>query len=357
MQRKEFACYFLLASFLVETAYFQELPVINSVSESQPLLAQAVRLDTALSNLGSSLSASDSRRLRTLQHRIPGAEVTREIQAVLDPYCLALVEINPQARVKVIRGPAAAELVQNGWKTFLVKVHNEAALNAVLEAESRNAGPLFHRSSREPRRKEENAISPGEVANRFLELVMYRQRPMTKQLSGLKLEYVILQMYSRTAGQREVNIGFHIGEGTQDIGFRNTIDLLFDCRPSVKVVFRIKDEDNSPTMASLVITDGVERILDDPDKELLPTDYRLMLAHRRNWDEGKLEELIDRRGTKRLIGLYPLPSRRHAGGDEFPDFFFHPQVYRADDEHVYLPPGEYQIVTGRGPEYLPRHCE
>jgi hypothetical protein len=41
-----------------------------------------------------------------------------------------------------------------------------------------------------------------------------------------------------------------------------------------------------------------------------------------------------------------------AGRDEFPDFFFQPQVYRADGEYVYLPPGNYQVVYGRGPEYL-----
>jgi hypothetical protein len=344
-------CGFLVLFSLVQSGRSEKLPIVN-VTEPQPLLAQAIRLDDALSSLGSLLASSDSRKLKALQQRPANAEIAREIQTILDPYCLALVEINPEARVKVVRGPATADLLQNGWKTFLVKIHNEAAVNSVLEAESPNAEPMFHGSTGAPRRKDENIISPGEVANRFLELSMYRQRPMTKQLSGLKLEYAILQIYSRAAGQREAKIGFHIGQGTQDIGFRNTVDILFNCLPSVKVVFRIKDEDGSPTTASLVITDGIERILEDPEREPLPKDYRLTLAYRRNWEEGKFDGATDRRGTKRLIGLYPLPSRRHAGGDEFPDFFFHPQVYRADGEHVYLPPGSYQIVFGRGPEYL-----
>ncbi len=86
----------------------------------------------------------------------PGREVVREIQEILDPYCFALVEINPEARVKVVRGPAAAELIQNGWKTFLVKVQNQAAVNSVLEAESPNAAPLlasFHRPHRTAKTK------------------------------------------------------------------------------------------------------------------------------------------------------------------------------------------------------------
>ncbi len=345
-------CLSLLLCFLSATeAHSQALPLVAE-AETQPLLAQTIRLDDALSSLGSMLSGSDSRRLRALQTRPHDREVVREIQAILDPYCLAMVEINPEARVKVIRGPASAQLLQNGWKSFLVKVHNQAAVNSALEAESPNAGPLLHGSTGAPRRKDENVIEPGEVASRFLELSMYRQRPMTKQLSGLALEYAIVQIYSRTAGQREAKIGFHIGQGTQDIGYRNAVDVLFNCQPSVKVVFRIKDDDGSPSMASLVITDGVERLLEDPEKDPFPKDYRLTLAYRRNWEEGKFDGAQDKRGTKRLIGVYPLPSRRHAGSDEFPDFFFHPQVYRADGEHVYLPPGRYHVAFTRGPEYV-----
>ena len=44
---------------------------------------------------------------------------------MLDARCLAGVNINPESRVKVARGPAAAELVEQGWRVFLVKVHNE----------------------------------------------------------------------------------------------------------------------------------------------------------------------------------------------------------------------------------------
>jgi hypothetical protein len=319
-------CYSIVLCLLaVQTAHPQALPQVLD-AEAQPLLAQAIRLDEALSGLGSVLSSSDSRRLRALQKRAPGRDVVREIQEILDPYCFVLVEINPEARVKVVRGPAAAELIQNGWKTFLIKVQNQAAVNSVLEADSPNAEPLLHPSTGAPRRKDENVIAPGEAASRFLELAMYRQRPMTKQLSGLGLEYSILQIYSKASGPHEAKIGFHIGQSTQDIGFRNAIDVLFNCQPSVKVVFRIKDEDGSPAMASLVISDGVERIQ-------------------------------DKRGMKWLIGLYPLPSRRHAGADEYPDFFFHPQVYRADGEHVYLPPGNYQVAFGRGPEYLPQSLQ
>jgi hypothetical protein len=48
----------------------------------------------------------------------------------LDPLCLAFVNVNPESRVKVARGPAKAQLVEQGWSVFLIKVHNDAGLTA-----------------------------------------------------------------------------------------------------------------------------------------------------------------------------------------------------------------------------------
>src|SRR6185312_15183687 len=58
------------------------------VVESQPLLSQALRLQEALSFLGSALSATDINKLKALEHQKPGPEVTKRIQEILDPYCL-----------------------------------------------------------------------------------------------------------------------------------------------------------------------------------------------------------------------------------------------------------------------------
>ena len=101
---------------------------------------------------------------------------------------------------------------------------------------------------------------------------------MLPNLSGLKLEYAILQIYSKDAGQREVEIGFNVGQGTQDIGFRNTINILFNISPSVKVTLHVKDDDGSPAMASFLITDGIERMLDDSVQTIANADFRLAAA-------------------------------------------------------------------------------
>ena len=75
----------------------------------------------------------------------------------------------------------------------------------------------------------------------------------------------MVQLYTKSAGKREAQIGFNIGQGTQDIGFRNTIDILFDIKPSVKVNLQVKDTDGSAVTASFVITDGIERVLTDSE--------------------------------------------------------------------------------------------
>ena len=89
--------------------------------------------------LGSALSKEDAKRLKELQDKPLNKETSGLIQAILDPYCLAMVDINPEARVKVLRGPAKARLVQGGWTSFLIKVHNDAGVTAALEVESVNA--------------------------------------------------------------------------------------------------------------------------------------------------------------------------------------------------------------------------
>jgi hypothetical protein len=327
----------------------ETLPLIEHV-EAQPLLAQAIRLEEALQFLGSSLTKEDAHHLHMLKDKPLNAETTLHVQQVLDPYCLFMVDINPEARVKVLRGPASATLMQSGWKSFLVKVHNQARVPAKLEVESPNALAPFFKSTGAPKMKHEHNLTQGQVENRFLDISIYRNRPLQPNLSGLLLEYAVVQIFSKDAGQRQAEISFNIGQGSQDIGFRNSVDILFNVKPSVSVELNVKDEDGSPTMASFLITDDVERNLPDSMKNENFSQWGLGSAGL-DFAIANLEFGVF---TKELQGVYPLPSRRVASFDPYPDFFFQPQIYRADGEQVTLPPGKYSITYSRGPEYLPQ---
>jgi hypothetical protein len=87
------------------------------------------------------------------------------------------------------------------------------------------------------------------------------------------------------------------------------VPILFDVRKAVPVKFRIRDCDGTPTVAHLL--------------------FRDQLGH-----------------------VYPPQAKRLA-----PDFFFQPQIYRGDGEAVLLPPGDFTLEYGRGPEYLVGHRE
>lgn len=334
----------ITVQIILATGAMAQMPTVTGI-EPQPLMAQASRVDEALAFLGNALADADRAKLAALNDAPHTDALVADIQDILDPYCLAFVHINPEARVKVHAGPAQPVLLQHGWKSFLIKVHNEAGSTAPLEWESPNAAPALHRSRGGHTPHEDSAISPGELAQRFLELTFYRARPMNDRLSGYPLEYQILQMYSTDSGPRDVELGFHVGQGTQDIGFRNSINLLFQCMRAVKVVFDVRDHDGEPAMASFTIRDNVDRAFPLNERGDVE-DYRIRKAEQNAWFRPGI--------GKSLTGIYPLPSRRVAAKDEFPDFFFQPQIYRADGEHVYLPPGEYTVTYTRGPEYVPQ---
>jgi hypothetical protein len=83
------------------------------------------------------------------------------------------------------------------------------------------------------------------------------------------------------------------------MGFRGETPVLFDVRPARAVPLSIHDADGSPTVASLTIRDRQDRV-------------------------------------------FPPQVKRLA-----PDFFFQPQIYRADGDVVLLPPGRYVVEALR----------
>src|ERR1700726_3180523 len=88
-------------------------PVVTGV-ESQPLRAQAQRVVQSLTLVGAPLTTPQREQFEAALNEADDEKCVAKIQAVLDPLCLAFVSINPESRVKVAPGPAAAELVQHG---------------------------------------------------------------------------------------------------------------------------------------------------------------------------------------------------------------------------------------------------
>jgi hypothetical protein len=301
-----FACSLVVFRVSVQGAE-PTLPIVSEV-DLQPFGAQVRRVVEALDALGAPLSAKER---QAIEAALAGNDSTsiETVQRILDPHCLVGLTINPEMRVKVAAGPARAELVAGGWHTFLVKVQNDAGATAELrvispQGQSVHDSPWSRTSSDKAYSKGGGASAALTPRERWLDLEMFAKQPLRKDLSGLGLEYRVLSLYSRDQGKREAKLVFDVGQGTQDLGFRSELDILFQCRPARDVAVRVLDENGQPTTAMFIIRDPQGRV-------------------------------------------YPSQAKRLA-----PDFAFQPQIYRADGEKIQLPDGRYTIEFTRGPEYL-----
>jgi hypothetical protein len=272
--------------------------------EGQPLAANVKRLLQALDYLGTPLPDETQRALRTACDDQNSAA----IQRLLDPHVLLAVHVNPEVRVKVARGPARAMLQQAGYTPVLIKVTNDSTATKALRIHSPQSGPPYAgMASLSMTRQDQLHLltdpkdRPGR--DRFLHVEMFTNQPMTPNLGGLRVEYALALIYSSTAGKREASIGFDVGQGTQDLGFRGETPVLFDVRPAVPVKLAIADSDGKPTVGRFTFRDKAGHI-------------------------------------------YPPQARRLA-----PDLFFQEQIYRNDGDIVLLPPGEFTMYYSRGPEY------
>ncbi len=269
----------------------ETLPIIET--PGQPLGANARRILTTLDYLGAPLPEATAAAV------IEAAESrdADQLQRLLDPHVLFVVSLNPEVRVKAARGPASATLQQGGFTPHLVKVINDSTVTRQLRILSPQAGPVYagaselilKRQAQTELRENENT---DRATDRFLEVEMFHDQPMTRNLSGLPVEYALAMIYSSESGKREATIGFDVGAGSQDIGFRGEVPVLFDIQPAVPVTLSIRDHDGTPTAARITFRD-------------------------------------------RLGKVYPPQAKRLA-----PDFFFQPQIYRSDQQTVLLPPGQ-----------------
>jgi hypothetical protein len=189
------------------------LPVEGA--EWGPLRAHCRDLLKGLDALKAPLPAETARPLSALLEKEPGdpEAASAAVQKLLDPHCLLGVSINAESRVKVARGPAAAALVEGRPGVVLVKVHNEAGVTHALTV----SGPQLRTGDK-----------PAEGS--WLEAAVVNDVPFGRRLSGRRLEYRVLRLTARQGGKREATFQFDVGQGTQDLGFRGEVPVLFTVR-------------------------------------------------------------------------------------------------------------------------------
>jgi hypothetical protein len=190
------------------------LPLVEEV-EWGPFREHCRQLLQTLDKSASPLPAKTVRQLKTILEREPDdpAAASAAVQKLLDAHCLIAVNINAESRVKASRGSAEIQMHQNRPALVLLKVHNDGGVTHAL----RLYGPELVRDREDD-------------AGRWLEAVLVTEAPFRPELTGRRLEYRLLRLVPHQSGKREATFQFDVGQGTQDLGFRAEVPILFSVR-------------------------------------------------------------------------------------------------------------------------------
>ncbi len=196
----------VLGILLATTAtWAKETPTTIRSVEPQPLLGSIGRLIEAMDYVGTPLPKSVTTQLKGLSPAGESTHVTKQVQQLLDPFCLAAVSLKAQGPPLVQPGTVKRELLEQGWRTFLIKVVNRPGKTGRLLIESPNAQPLPHAPA-------------DQVQSRWMQLSSFEGRPLNPNLSGLALEYRIVQIYTRGLGLKKALLESTVSNKAGDDG-------------------------------------------------------------------------------------------------------------------------------------------
>ena len=166
--------------------------------EGQPLGANVGRLIQTLDFLGAPLPKD---LVKTLNEAVKKRDA-RKLQALLDSHATFVVSLNPEVRVKVVRGPGKATLQQAGFTPLLVKVVNDSTVTRQLRIHSPQTGPVYSGAAlailkRQAQTELNNNENVQGTTDRFLKVDLFQKPPMTMKFSGLEVECAIALIYSQ----------------------------------------------------------------------------------------------------------------------------------------------------------------
>lgn len=99
--------------------------------EPQPYCASVGRVIEALRSIGTPLSSVDVDRIKQLI-ATPSPESVLAIESILDHYTLMKVHIDHDGTAATMPGGSSRELVEQGWRSFLIRVDNRAGFTTRL---------------------------------------------------------------------------------------------------------------------------------------------------------------------------------------------------------------------------------
>ena len=152
----------------------------------------------------------DDVKSRIAIKQIKEAKNQSELNTAIDPMTLIDVSINPESRVKISSTNSKITLAQNESRFFVIRVDNTAGITATL-----NLSPI------------DLATDPPTLA-KWCTIEVVNDLIFSNHFSGKKQEYKLMKITPKFAGLKEIRISGDAGQGTQDLGFRATADLLLE---------------------------------------------------------------------------------------------------------------------------------
>ncbi|MEM6688749.1 MAG: CehA/McbA family metallohydrolase, partial [Planctomycetota bacterium] len=153
------------------------------------------------------------KRSKDVLEKLSQATNEGEFKYALQPLIALRVSVNPESRVKVDAITPELSLREGRPQRFLVEVENTAGITAPLNLTAIDI----------------TQSPPGPASWCSIDIV---DSPFTSRFfSGALKEYKVIEIIPHTSGLKEVRVVGDAGQGTQDLGFRATTDLMLKIEP------------------------------------------------------------------------------------------------------------------------------
>lgn len=140
------------------------------------------------------------------------SETLDELRDALQPLVLFQVSINPESRVKIQALSDRIQLTHDRPQRFLIAIENTAGVTAPLQIQAFDMTSL--NTDQAP----------------YLDAEIIDDPFVSKNLTGAFKEYKVVQLNAKRLGMYELRFVGDAGQGTQDLGFRATADVLIEAK-------------------------------------------------------------------------------------------------------------------------------
>ncbi len=176
-------------------------------SQSGPLAQQALRLTNIVQQLERHPETAKTTRV------ITAGRTRQDLDDAVEPLTLFSVSVNPESRVKIVSTRDRLAIQAGVARRFLVKCENAAGITSPLRIQAIDV-----------------SAQPPQPAS-WCEVKIVDNQVVARDFTSAAVEYKVVELTLREPGLHEVRFVADAGQGTQDLGFRASTDLLIEVDP------------------------------------------------------------------------------------------------------------------------------